>query len=50
MEQRFLSIGDSVNRIEVNVDNLDKVDTYVKQVSKTVGPDYVTLTWKQQNQ
>ena len=50
VEQRFLSIGDSVNRIEVNVDNLDRVDSYVKDIAKVAGPDYITQTWKEQNQ
>ena len=50
VEQRLLGIADSVNRIEVNVDNLDKVDTYAKEIRNAAGPDYTTLTWKQQNQ
>jgi lipoprotein-releasing system permease protein len=50
VEQRFLSIGDSVNRIEVNVDNLDRVEQYVKDIAKAVGPDYIVQTWKEQNQ
>jgi lipoprotein-releasing system permease protein len=50
VEQRFLSIGDSVNRIEVNVDNLDRVEQHVKEITKAAGPDYIVQTWKEQNQ
>ncbi len=50
VEQRLLGIADAVNRIEVNVDNLDRVDSFVQEIRKAAGPDYVTLTWKEQNQ
>jgi len=34
----------------VNVDNLDRVDTYAKDIKNALGSDYVTLTWKEENQ
>ncbi len=48
-EQRMLSIDDSVNRIEINVDNLDRADVIAKQIEKIAGKEYTTTTWMEQN-
>ena len=47
--QKFLSIGDSVNQIELNVDNLDAAPEIAKSVEKTAGHDYTTTTWMERN-
>jgi lipoprotein-releasing system permease protein len=47
--QRMLSIGDSVNRIEINVDNIDRADAIAKDVERVAGKPYTTTTWKEQN-
>jgi len=47
--QRMLSIPDAVNRIELNVDDLNQVEKYAPEVEKAAGPDYVVTTWKEQN-
>ena len=48
-EQKMLSIPDTVNRIELNVDDLNRVEEYAKEVEKAAGPLYATTTWKEQN-
>jgi lipoprotein-releasing system permease protein len=48
-EQRMLSIGDSVNRIEINVDDLDRADVFAGEIEKIAGKTYTTTTWMQQN-
>ena len=47
--QKMLSVGDSVNRIEVNVDDLNRVEEYAKAIEAAAGPRYTTTTWKEQN-
>jgi lipoprotein-releasing system permease protein len=47
--QQMLSIGDAVNQIELNVDDLNKADQYAQEVEKAIGPDYTTVTWMEQN-
>jgi len=48
-EQKMLSIPDAVNRIELNVDDLNQVEKFAPEVEKTAGPAYVVTTWKEQN-
>lgn len=48
-EQKMLSIADAVNRIEVNVDDLNRVDAYAKEIEQVAGNRYTTTTWKEQN-
>jgi len=48
-EQKMLSIPDTVNRIEINVDDLNRVEDYTKEIEKVAGPRYTTVTWKEQN-
>jgi len=47
--QRMLSIPDAVNRIELNVDDLNQVDKFAPEIQKVAGPAYVITTWKEQN-
>ena len=49
-EQKMLKIPDSVNRIEINIDNLNMADKYAKEIEKVAGPQYTTTTWMEQNQ
>ncbi len=48
-EQRMLSLGDSINRIELNVDDLNRAAEIADQVQHAAGPKYVTTTWMEQN-
>jgi lipoprotein-releasing system permease protein len=48
-EQRMLEIDDSVNRIELNVDDLNRAEEIAQQVRAAVGPQYTTTTWMEQN-
>ena len=47
--QRMLSIPDAVNRIELNVDDLNQVEKFAPEVEKAAGPAYIVTTWKEQN-
>ena len=47
--QKAASLGDVVNAIEVNVDDLNKADAYAKQIEKVIGPELTTTTWMEQN-
>jgi len=48
-EQRMLSIDDAINRIELNVDDLNRTAEIAKEVERAVGPKYTTTTWMEQN-
>ncbi len=48
-EQRMLSIPDTINRIEVNVDDLNRAGEYAGEIEKAAGPQYTTTTWMEQN-
>ena len=47
--QRMLSIDDSINEIDINVDDLNRADEIAKSIEATAGPDYTTTTWKERN-
>jgi lipoprotein-releasing system permease protein len=47
--QQMLYIPDAVNRIEVNVDDLNRADVYAKEIEKVAGERYTTTTWMEQN-
>jgi lipoprotein-releasing system permease protein len=47
--QKALGVGDVVNQIELNVDNLDRAPEIAKEVEKTIGPKYTTTTWQERN-
>jgi lipoprotein-releasing system permease protein len=47
--QKALSLGDVVNQIEVDVDDLNRADVYAKQIEKAIGPEFTTTTWMEQN-
>jgi lipoprotein-releasing system permease protein len=47
--QKFLSVGDAINQIEVNVDNLDRAPEIAKSVEELAGPDCTTTTWMERN-
>ena len=48
-EQRMLSIGDAVNQIELNVDDLNRAAEIAKDVERAAGPNYTTTTWMERN-
>jgi lipoprotein-releasing system permease protein len=47
--QRILSIGDQVNQIEINVDDLNRAPEIAREIEKVVGPTYTTTTWMERN-
>jgi lipoprotein-releasing system permease protein len=48
--QRALGLGDVVNQIELNVDDMNRAPEIAKEVEKVVGPKYTTTTWQERNQ
>ncbi len=48
-EQRFLSLGDTINRIELDVDDLNRAPEIAKEVERAAGERYTTTTWMEQN-
>jgi lipoprotein-releasing system permease protein len=48
-EQRMLSIDDTINRIELNVDDLNRAGEIAKEIERVAGPKYTTVTWMEQN-
>jgi lipoprotein-releasing system permease protein len=47
--QKVLATPDTVNRIELNVDDLNRAPQIAKEVEKVAGPRYTTTTWQEQN-
>jgi len=47
--QKALGLGDVVNQIEINVDDLDRAPEIAKDVEKAVGPKFSTTTWQERN-
>ncbi len=47
--QKTLGVGDVVNQIELNVDDLSRSSEIAKEVEKAVGPKYTTTTWQERN-
>jgi len=47
--QKALGLGDVVNQIEINVDDLDRSAEIAKQVEKAAGPKFTTTTWQERN-
>ena len=47
--QRALSLGDVINQLEVNVDDLNRTAQIAKDVEKAAGPRFTTTTWMEQN-
>ena len=47
--QRALSLGDVINQLEVNVDDLSRTAEIAKDVEKAAGPRFTTTTWMEQN-
>jgi lipoprotein-releasing system permease protein len=48
-EQRMLSIGDTINQIEINVDDLNRAPEIAKEIERVAGPAYTTTTWMERN-
>jgi lipoprotein-releasing system permease protein len=48
-EQRILSIGDAINQIEINVDDLNRAGEIAKEIEKVAGAEYTTTTWMERN-
>jgi lipoprotein-releasing system permease protein len=47
--QRALSLGDVINQLEVNVDDLNRTAQIAMDVEKAAGPRFTTTTWMEQN-
>jgi lipoprotein-releasing system permease protein len=48
--QKALSLGDVINQLEVNVDDLNRAPEIAKSIEKAAGPKFTTTTWMEQNQ
>jgi len=48
-EQRMLELDDTINRIELDVDDLNRAPQIAKEIERVVGPKYTTVTWMEQN-
>ncbi len=47
--QLFFGRGDSVDKIEVNIDNPDRIDRLRPAIEKAVGPNGIVTDWRDQN-
>jgi lipoprotein-releasing system permease protein len=47
--QRLLHTGDTINQIELNVDDLARTNDVAKEVEKVAGTRYTTATWMERN-
>ena len=47
--QRIASLGDVINQLELNVDNVNRAAEIAKGVEKIAGPRYTTSTWQERN-
>ncbi len=47
--QDFLSLGDNVTGIEVNVDDIDNADRIAKSIEESIGYPYYVTSWKELN-
>jgi lipoprotein-releasing system permease protein len=47
--QRAYSLGDVVNQLEINVDDVNRAEEFAKQVEKAAGSRYTTTTWMERN-
>jgi lipoprotein-releasing system permease protein len=47
--QRALSLGDVINQLEVNVDDLNHAAQIAQDIEKAAGPRFTTTTWMEQN-
>ncbi|MBA3538265.1 MAG: ABC transporter permease, partial [Deltaproteobacteria bacterium] len=45
----FLDRGDTIDGIEIRIDNPDDTDAFVAQISKQLGPSYRVQDWKELN-
>jgi len=49
-EQKFLSIPNQVNQMEINVDDLNRAPEFAQEIERVVGRDrYTTTTWMERN-
>jgi lipoprotein-releasing system permease protein len=49
VEQKFLSIPNQVNQMEINVDDLNRAPEFAQEIEKAVGSTYTTTTWMERN-
>jgi lipoprotein-releasing system permease protein len=47
--QKAASLGDVVNQLEINVDDVNRATEIAKDVEKVVGKRYTTVTWQERN-
>jgi lipoprotein-releasing system permease protein len=47
--QKAASLGDVVNQLELNVDDVNRAAEIGKEVEKIAGPRYTTVTWQERN-
>ena len=47
--QMAFSVGDTINQLEINVNDIDHAPQIAMQIEKSAGADYTTTTWMQRN-
>jgi len=47
--QRASSVGDTINQLELKVDDLNRAEPIAKDVEKVAGTNYTTTTWQERN-
>ena len=47
--QKAFSLEDTINSLEIKVDNVDRAPEIAKDVERVVGKHYTTTTWQEQN-
>lgn len=47
--QKAASLGDVVNQLEINVDDVNQAAVIAKEIEKVVGRRYTTITWQERN-
>ena len=47
--QNLLDLGDVMNQIELNIDNLDLAPEVAEQAARLAGPRYAAVPWQKQN-
>lgn len=48
--QALFEMGDSVNGIEIKVDDIDRVQQVASEIRAVLGPNFLTRTWMEMNQ
>jgi len=47
--QKAFSVGDTINQLEINVNDIDRAPQVAMLIEKSAGADYTATTWMQRN-